>query len=142
MTTAADIGYGGRFEVELGVTPGDFLALAEVNNITPPNESVDVIDVTHMDSPDRTREFIQGLVDPGDMSVEMNWVPGSATEDLILAWRAAGETREARITTPNSVTYTFPCFVTGYSPGMPIDGKMTATLTCKVAGAITVGVAS
>lgn len=142
MTTEADIGYGGSFEVELGVTPGDFSALGEVTNVTPPNESVDVIDVTHMDSPGRYREFIQGLIDPGDMSVDMNWVPGSATEDLILDWRTSGETRDGRITTPNGITYTFPCFVTGYTPAMPIDGKMSATLTCKVAGEITVGVAA
>lgn len=139
MTTNADIGYGATLEVEIAAV---YTALAEVTSITPPNESVDVIDVTHMDSPNRYREFIQGLIDPGNMSAELNWVAGGATDDLVVAWRTAGETRNVRITTNNNTTYTFPAFVTGWSPQMPVDGKMAATLELKVAGAITVGVAT
>lgn len=142
MTTQADIGYGGLLAVETTVGSGTYTALGEVTSITPPNESVDVIDATHMGSPNRTREFIQGLIDPGDASADLNWVPGAATEDFILAWRTAGETRSVRITAPNNTTYTFPGFVTGFSPTMPMDGKMTATLTLKVAGAVVVGTAS
>lgn len=139
MTTNADIGYGAILEVETSAGSGSYTEIAEVTSITPPNESVDVIDVTHMSSPNRTREFIQGLIDPGDASCELNWVPGAATDDYVLAWRQSGESRSCRITTPNNTTYTFPAFVTGWAPTMPIDGKMTATLTMKVAGAIVVG---
>lgn len=140
MTTEADIGYGGKVEVE--TSTGVWFELAEVTNVTPPNESVDVIEATHMQSPGRTKEFIQGMIDPGDFSCELNWVPGGATDDYVIAWRVSGETRSVRITTPNDTTYTFPAFVTGWSPQMPNNDKMAATLTCKVAGAMTVGVAA
>ena len=140
MSTNADIGYGGKVEVE--TTTGVWYELAEVTSVTPPNESVDVIDVTHMASPNRTREFIQGLIDPGDFSCEVNWDAGGATDDYVIAWRVSGETRNVRITTNNDTTYTFPAFVTGWTPQMPVDGKMAATPTCKVAGAITVGTAA
>ena len=142
MTTEADIGYGGTVEVQTTTSPDAWFELGEVTNITPPNESVDVIDVTHMASPNRTREFIQGLIDPGNFSCEVNWVAGAATDDYVIAWRVAGETRNVRITTNNNTTYTFPAFVSGWQPQMPVDGKMAATLECKVAGAITVGTAS
>jgi hypothetical protein len=140
MTTEADIGYGGKVEVE--TSTGVWFKLGEVTNVTPPNESVDVIDGTHMESPNRTREFIQGLIDPGDFSVDVNWVPGGATDDYVIAWRVSGETRNTRITTNNDTTYTFPAFPTGWTPQMSATDKMAATLTCKVAGAISVGVAS
>lgn len=139
MATEADIGYGGSVEVSTTTGGTPTTLLGEVTNITPPNESVDVIDVTHMASPSRYREFIQGLIDPGEFSCEVNWVAGGATDDFVISWRTSGETRNVRITTNNGTTYTFPAFVTGWTPQMPVDGKMSATLSCKVAGAITVG---
>lgn len=142
MATQADIGYGGKVEVSTTVGGEPTFQMGEVTSVTPPNESVDVIDVTHLESPNRTREFIQGLIDPGDFSLEVNWVAGGATDDFVIAWRQSGESRIVRITTNNDTTYTFPAFVTGWTPQMPVDGKMAATLTCKVAGAITVGVAA
>jgi hypothetical protein len=142
MTTEADIGYGGSVEVQSSTSPDVWFELGEVTNITPPSETVDVIDVTHMASPDRRREFIQGLIDGGEATVDLNWVAGGTTDDYVFAWRTAGETRNMRITTNNNTTYTFPSFVTGWAPQMPVDGKMAATLTVKAAGAITVGTAS
>jgi len=142
MTTEADIGYGGSVEVQSSTSPDVWFELGEVTNVTPPSESVDVIDVTHMASPNRYREFIQGLIDAGTASIDVNWVAGAATDDYVFAWRAAGETRNMRITTNNNTTYTFPSFVTGWQPQMPVDGKMAATLEVKAAGAITVGTAS
>ena len=141
--TDAIIGYGTTVEVQNGETTPGWEFIGEITNITPPNESVDQVDVTHMESPGRTREFIQGLIDPGEMSLDLNHVPGSATDDLILEWRTSGETRSMRITYPNNVTETFPAFVLGYAPsGVAVADALTATLTVKVAGAIVRGVAS
>lgn len=140
MATEADIGYGGKIEVE--TSTGVWFEMGEVTNITPPNESVDVIEATHMQSPNRTKEFIQGLIDPGDFSCDVNWVPGGTTDDYVYDWRTAGVSRNVRITAANDTTYTFLAFVTGWTPSMATNDKMSATLTCKVAGAITRGVAA
>lgn len=136
MTTNAAIGYGSAFAVESAAGSASYTPLAEVTDITPPSESVDVIDVTHMASPDSTREFIQGLMDPGEVSLEMNFDPGGSTDDFIRAWRSSRETRSCKITFPNSAVWTFSAFVTGYEPQIPLDGKMTATLTCKVTSSV------
>lgn len=133
-TSNAIIGFGTKVEVLLSST---WTELGEVHNVTPPNESVDQVDVTHMQSPNRTREFIQGLIDPGDMTVEMNHIPSSATDAYLIAWRSAGDKRSVRITYPNLVTDTFPAFILGYSPTMGVADKMSAQLKLKVAGAIT-----
>ncbi len=50
MATQADIGNGTKFQIESG-TPGTYTDIAEVFDITPPNETTDVIDASHMGSP-------------------------------------------------------------------------------------------
>lgn len=131
--TQAMIGHGTLFEVHNGAAPGAFVEIAEVNDITPPSETTDVIDATHMQSPNKIREFISGMTDPGEASFDMNFVPGSPSEDLILAWRDGGR-RQCRITFPNGATWTFDGLCTGYEPAVPTDDKMTATVTVKVTG--------
>lgn len=133
MATSASIGNGAQFQIE-STTPGTFTAVAEVYDITPPNETTDIIDVSHMMSTDR--EFIMGLTDPGECSFEMNFVPGSASEALLLAAKAARAAKNFRIVFPNLATWTFGGLLTGYEPAMPNDDKMTCTVTIKVTGAV------
>jgi hypothetical protein len=66
------------------------------------------------------------------MTVEMNYVPGAATDDFILAWRAAGETRNVKISYPGTdfAVDIFPAYIKGYAPtGVVVNDKMSATLT-------------
>ena len=131
--TDAKIGYGSVFEISTD-SGSNWTTIAEVFNITPPSDTVDVVDATHMASPNRTREFILGLQDPGEASFEMNFVPGSASDAYIQARKAAGVPVLCRITFPNNVTWTFDGLLTGYAPAVPNEDKMTATVTFKVTG--------
>lgn len=136
MTTPA-LGYDSEFAVESAAGSATYTALAKVRNITPPNASIDDVDVTHMKSPDRAREFIAGLTDYGDCEVELLFEAGSTTDDFIEAWRAGGETRSCKITFPNAATWTFSAYPKGYAPELPMDDVQTAVLTMKVASSIT-----
>ena len=133
MATSASIGNGAQFQIENG-TPGTYTAIAEVYDITPPNETTDVIDASHMGSPDR--EFVMGLTDPGETSFEMNFVPGSTSEGLLLAAKATRVAAKFRIVFPNDHTWSFSGLLTGYEPAVPNDDKMTATVTIKVTGSV------
>lgn len=138
--TEASIGYGSKFSIESDDSPNVYTELAEVFNITPPSMTVDMIDATHMQSPDRRREFISGLIDPGECSFEMNYIPGSISDDRLneLLDLPVGESRRrsCRITYPNAVTHTFDAELQGYEPTIPTDDKMSATVTFKVTGAV------
>lgn len=140
--TEAIIGYGSTFALGDGADPEVFTPLAEVFDITPPSDAVDVIDATHMASPNATREFIIGLNDPGECSFEMNFIPGSTADVAIQAVRAARERVNCRITFPNDVTWDFAGILTGYEPAAPTDDKMTATVTFKVTGSYVTGTAA
>lgn len=136
--TEASIGYGSIFAVSTddGAT---FTDLAEVTNITPPSSTIDMIDATHMASPNSDREFIIGLNDPGEASFEMNFVPGSGSDELIQEIKAARARVKCRITYPNAVTWTFSGLLMAYEPAVPNEDKMTATVTFKVSGSTVVG---
>ncbi|WP_294189076.1 phage tail tube protein [uncultured Sphingomonas sp.] len=135
----AMIGYGTRALMQATVSAAALTKLAEVTNVTMPNEQVAEVEVTHYESPGRSREFIPGMSDAGEITVEMNWVPGSEADALIAAAKADGKVRTFRIVTPpddNAQMYTFPGFVRGFERGLPMDDRMTATVTIRVAGAV------
>jgi hypothetical protein len=139
----AMLGYGSVFQIVDDNSPDLFVDMAEVISITPPSASLDQVDVTHMTSPNRNREFISGLNDPGECSFDMNFVPGGTSDDrlffLLNLPVGATRSRACRISFPNGVTWSFSAELTGYEPTVPVDDKMTATVTFKVSGAISVG---
>lgn len=135
MTTNADIGYDTVFAIE--TSAGVFTALAEVFEVTPPEITVDQVEVTHFKSAGRSREYIPALSDNGAASASMNYVPSSATDQLIDTLLGSGDVSTMRITYPNGATVTFDAFVSGYSKSIPVADRMTADVQFKVTGAVT-----
>lgn len=133
MTTQARIGYGSLFKIGNGATPEVFTTVAEVTGIKPPNFARDAIDATHEESPGSFREFIPGLSDAGEISFDVNFVPGSASTVILLAERTAAAGNK-KIVFPNGETLSFSAFMTGFEPDAPLDDKMSASVTYKVTG--------
>lgn len=67
--TQAVLGWG----TTIGVV--GFGEIHEVRTAAPPQSTADEVDVTHFWSPKRTKEFIQGMVDSGEFTFEVNWRP-------------------------------------------------------------------
>lgn len=134
MATSTSIGYGTTFAVGDGGGPEVFTDLAEVTNVTGPAVTRETVDATHMGSPNRYREFIAGLIDGGEVTVDMNYVPGGATEILLNACLEQVAARNYRITAPNTEVLAFSGFCTAKSAAIPLDDKMTLSATFKVSG--------
>lgn len=145
--SSAHIGYGASMAVK-ATGDADFIELGEVTSITPPSDKIDTVDVTHMKSPNATREFVGGLIDPGEASFELNFVPGSTSDTKIQAIKAARQKVSWRVTFPiiapavAGVTWTFSGLITGYETDIPLDDKMTGTVSIKVSGSVVTGVAA
>lgn len=138
--TAARIGSGSEFHLHNGLTPGALVEIAEIISVTPPNPQTDDVDATHMGSPNRRREYIAGLIEDGEGTFEMNLVPGSATDQLLVGALQAGNARGYKIVLPTATgtwEITGTCIVKGYERTVPIDDRMTATLTVRFTGAST-----
>jgi hypothetical protein len=137
----AMIGYGTLVSFESTTSPGDcpvsYTPLAEIKNVTPPNQQADQVDVTHNTSPQRRREFVSGLINPGDATFEMNFIPGSASDLRIQALQTSGLNVNTRITYPNLINWDFLCFVKGYAIKSETAAGMVATVTLTVTGAVT-----
>lgn len=137
MTTNADIGYGTTFSSGDGLSPETFTELAEVTKITPPNMSRDAVEASHMQSPNAWREFIAGLKNGGDVSLELNFDPdGTAATalmaELTLSGSAASKNRQ--ITFTDGTVFAFAGILTAFEPDAPIDDRMVASVTFKVNG--------
>jgi hypothetical protein len=141
--TAARIGWGGKVYVSTDNTEANLAELAEVVDATFPQDQVDEVDATHLQSPGRRKEFISGLIDGGECTVTMNYDPGSATDLLLTAAKDAGTTRKVRFVIPdNSGTgaadwnIVTSAFVKKYAPDRMAAGeKITATATLRITGA-------
>jgi predicted secreted protein len=144
MTTNAKIGFGNLFQIlNVGASPDEWVTVAEVKSITPPSFARDAQDATHTESTEGWREFIPGLKDGGEISVELNFVPDSDTTDLILAQFASDDLSQVRILfadgnqagpTPTCSSFTCSGVITGFPIEAPIEDGQTATITFKISG--------
>lgn len=129
MTTTAAIGYQTLFGIKNG--GGTYDNVAEVIRVKPPSYSRDAVEATNMDSADSFREYVAGLMDGGEVQIELNYVP--ATSDVLVAAMVAGA-GNFQITMPNGVKFQFRAIVTSYEPDTPLEDRMTASATFKISG--------
>lgn len=145
--TEARIGWGGKLYLSTNNTEASLTLLSEVRECGFPQDETDELEATHLNSPDRYKEFIQGLIDAGEFTATLNYIPGSATDLLVTAAKATGTTRKARIVVPDDSgtgtadwNFTFSVFVKKYSPdNMAPNDIITATATFRVTGAVEQG---
>lgn len=138
----AMIGYDTLIEVRDHATGGAYTALAECFEFTPPSATVAKVDVTHFKSPGRRNETIPGMTESGTASLQMNYVPGSASDVLIEAARAAGTIWDIVATYPNGVSVSFMGFVETYEQAIPLDDRLTANVGLSVTGDVTINSAT
>lgn len=132
------IGYGA--EAWLDNASDVSTRIGEVTSVSLPNPQQADVEATHFASPGRTREYIAGLIDNGEISIGINFDAGSATDTLISEALSSGEVRDMMISVPTSTgtnqEFTFPVVIKGYEKSIPIDDRQTATITARVAGAV------
>lgn len=143
MATEARTGWGGEVHLSTDATTGNLVELVEVVSFDTPQDEADEVEATHLKSPNKRKEFIQGMIDGGEATITLNCVPGGATYNLLLAAKAAGDTRAVRFILPDQVgdpdwqIDTFG-FVKRFSPGTVTGGdKIEATAVIRISGAQT-----
>jgi len=130
MATAAVSGYG------VAITFGGD-AVGETT-IAGPENSRDQLDATTNSSASAAREFIPGLKDGGEVTLEGNWVPADVGQVALLASYNNGTTAACVITYPSATgTCSFNGFVSNWTINPPHDEKLTFSSTIKVTGPVT-----
>lgn len=111
-----------------------FTDVAEVKSISGPNMQTAMIDVTHMGSDNNSREFIPSLIDPGEISFDVNWLPGNATHVSLKNDQKNRTKRNYKIvfTDSSATTYSFSGYVTGISISAAIEDVLGGSITVKL----------
>lgn len=114
--------------------------IGEVFDISGPSLARDSVEVTHHQSPNRWREFIKSLKDGGEVTFSINYRPTDSTHATgtgLLADLANETTVDTwSLVFPDTgvTTWTFPAFLTAFEPKEPIDDRLSADCTLKIAG--------
>lgn len=130
--------FGIAFErSDMNETTPTFTAIANVTNVSGPEIERETYDVTSHDSLDGWREFIGGLKDGGEVSLELNYDPSK--HDVLVADFEDSEPRDYKIVFPKNLgTWEIKALLTGFSQEAPVDDKLSAELTFKVTGKPTI----
>lgn len=142
-TQKASAGWGGEFHFNDGTS---LYEAVQVVSFTLPNPEFEEVESTHLKSANRYREYIDTLVNGGEVQVVLNYRPGSDTDTKLLAWRDSRAIRDIKFVIPESGTAAIQIEATGKCMSVDrgtvsADEKMEATVTIRVAGAATQGAA-
>jgi len=127
---------------------GSFQTVAEVLSISGPTLSASQIDVTNHSTTGNYSETIAGLLDGGEVTFDINYLPGDASHKNAVSGagfngllydysnRVNGSWKLV-FTDSFSTEWTFNGPVTGFEVSAPTDAQLTASVTIKVNGAPT-----
>ena len=140
--TAATLGIGTvlEYETTIGASPIAYTRLAEVLDIPPLPHTREFVEATNQDSLNQTREYIAGLIDAEEFTIDLNYLPQDTTQAAVWAMFNAGTARLWRAreaTTSPEVTWTFLAIVASFTPGFPVGEKKTLSVTFRRTGPTT-----
>ena len=111
--------------------------IAEINTITGPGMTRDTIDVTSLDSTDGYREFIAGFRDPGTVGLSMNFTREEYEQMKTDFEDDNLKNYEIILPDAENTTLEFEGMVTELPLSIPPDDKITADVTIKISGSVT-----
>jgi hypothetical protein len=130
----AEIAYGAKLQINDGAG-SSYQDVSNVTSISPPAAEVGTVESTHLLSPARYKEYIAGLVEPGELQATLHYTTSEYSR--LVALRGVSKTFKVIFNDDQNVT--FAGFITKIEPtiGGPEELK-TINFTVKVNGAITV----
>lgn len=116
-------------------------AVGNINTISGPNLTRDSIDISTMDSGTKHREFIPGMIDAGEISVDLQY--DGTTVATLLKNQLTASAQAIVLSVPDagtvttSSTYTGTGFITSLGHAIPHDDKVTQSVGIKLTGTLT-----
>lgn len=122
-----------------GGGPEVFTQIAEVTSIAGPGLTADMLDVSSHSSPSSYREFVKGMKDAGEITLEINYAPGNATHKnavggLLDQFSKDQANWELTFSDAALTKWSFAAIVSAFEPSAPFDDKLTASITLKLTG--------
>lgn len=99
----------------------------------------ETFDASSMDSPNSDMEFITGMKDGGELSIEANWIADAASHVTMLNdYGEEDAHQQYSIVWPDAsqTVCTIRAFVTGFAVNTSHNAKSDATYTLKITGGV------
>lgn len=112
--------------------------IAGIKNIGGPGLSLDTVDVTTHDSANGWEEVVGTVLRTGEITLDIVYDPADTTQ-----YASAGgliyrlENKQYTwfdLTFRSTYNWSFSGYVTGFEPGAPVDGDLTASVKIKITG--------
>ncbi len=135
--TAAITAFGTLLKIGDGAGTEVFTTIAEVTDIGGPELALEIAEVTSHSSTGGWKEKIGALLDGGQVSLSINYIPTNVTHNAtggLIRDMVARNVRNFTLTFPNSTVWAFSALVVGFSPTEPIDNALTADVTLEITG--------
>jgi predicted secreted protein len=118
---------------------GETLApVAYIQNLSGPGLSLDTEDVTTHDSTTAWEEVVGTILRSGELTADIIYDPNEGTHDATTGLAAMLDAKLPvgfEIVFPDATAWAFAAYVTGFEPGTPHDGALTASVKMKLTGA-------
>jgi predicted secreted protein len=134
---------GTLLKVSDGASPPVYNTIAEIRSLSGPTFQADVLDATVHNTPSAWRQFISGLLDGGEISMDINFIPTDATHEaastglLYLFQNRVQRNFQLVFPDTGNTTWTIPGIVTGFEMSADPADILSASVTIKVNGAPT-----
>lgn len=137
MASAGMAAYGTLLQIDDGA--GNYTTIAEVYNIQGPKFKTDVKDVTSHSSPNAWKEKIPTLIDPGQITFDVNFVPTSATQSQsggLIRDQKNRTKRNFKVVFPDggATTWTIAAYVIDTDIKAPVDDKLMGAFILELTG--------
>lgn len=120
--------------------------IAELTNIGGIEISLDAIDVTSHQSADSFKEYVGGLLDVGEVSIEGNFIPGDTNGQVGLLTDMLAKTLQSFVIAfpaATGTTWSFSALVTKFKAAdAPVDGVLPFSASLKISGKPTLATAA
>ncbi len=137
--TSAISSFGTLIKKGDGGSPESFTTIAELLDIEGPELGLDTEDVTSHSSTDGWAEHIGTILNAGEVSFEVNYVPTNATHNAttgLIKDMTARTKRNFQLVFPDSgnTTWSFTALITSVGPTAPVRGALRGSIGLKLTG--------
>lgn len=136
MASNAVAGKGTKFR-RWNTSTGAWVNIAEITNINGPGMSRETIDVTSLDSTGGYREFIASFRDGGTVVLNMNFTRATYTQMKNDFESDDLQNYEIFLPDADATSLEFTGLVTELPLTIPTDDKISADVTIKISGEVT-----
>ena len=128
--------------VNIDQAGGGLVPIAQLRDIVGPGMSLGTEDVTPQEATGAWRQFVPTLLDGGEVTFQLNFIPTEDTHDAVggLVKDMVDRTlRDFRIDFPEGTEWAFSAYITNFVPTAPVEGALTADVTLRSSGPMTLG---